>query len=80
MYFVYCLKSEERNYIYVGMTNNIERRFNEHQSGKNKTTKPYRPFVLFYSLTFESRIAARKKEIELKSGAGKEFLKSMLKK
>ncbi len=80
MYFVYCLKSEDRNYIYVGITENIERRFNEHQLGKNKTTKPYRPFVLFYSIAFESRIAARQKEIELKSGAGKEFLKSMLKK
>ncbi len=78
MYFVYALKSENRNYIYVGLTDNIERRFNEHQTGKNKTTGPYRPFKLIYSQTFETRLQARLKEKYLKSGVGKEFLKALL--
>ena len=77
MYFVYALKSLERNYIYVGLTNDLDRRFNEHQTGKNKTTKPYRPFVLIYQERFELRIDARQKEIHLKSGVGKEFLKAL---
>ncbi|WP_367389978.1 GIY-YIG nuclease family protein [Lewinella sp. LCG006] len=37
MYFVYALKSHDRNYIYVGLTNNIDRRINEHNAGYNKT-------------------------------------------
>ena len=41
MFTVYALKSLNRNYIYVGMTSNLERRFHQHQSGQNKTTKPY---------------------------------------
>jgi len=79
MFTVYSIKSIDRNYIYVGLTNNIERRFNEHQKGQNKTTAPYRQFVLIYQENFPTRTEARKKEIYLKSGTGKEFLKQLLK-
>ena len=77
MFFVYCLNSMSRNYLYVGLTDNLERRFNEHQSGKNHTTKPYRPFQLIYFEGFETRQDARNKEKYLKSGVGKEYLKSI---
>jgi putative endonuclease len=79
MYFVYAIKSINRNYIYVGMTNKVERRFDEHNTGKNKTTRPYKPFKLFYSEKFRTRTEARKREKYLKSGIGKEFLKSLIK-
>ncbi|MEO8233047.1 MAG: GIY-YIG nuclease family protein [Ignavibacteriota bacterium] len=77
IYFVYAIKSKNRNYIYVGLTNSIERRLAEHNGGTNKTTKPYRPFSLIYSEQFETRIQAREKEKYLKSGSGKEFLKNL---
>ncbi|HSL88737.1 MAG TPA: GIY-YIG nuclease family protein [Ignavibacteriaceae bacterium] len=77
-YFVYALSSLLRNYIYVGQTDNIERRFIEHNNGKNKTTRPYRPFKLIYTEEFTSRKEAREKEKYLKSGSGKEFLKRLL--
>ena len=77
MYYVYALKSETRNYIYVGMTNNLERRVSEHQLGYNKTTKPYRPFRLIYQESLETRQEARNKEKYLKGGSGKKFLKSL---
>ena len=79
MYFVYCLSSLSRSYLYVGLTNNLERRFNEHQAGKNHTTKPYRPFEMIYYESFETRKEARNKEKHLKSGVGKEFLKAIMK-
>jgi putative endonuclease len=78
MHYVYVIKSVNRNYIYVGISDNIERRFSEHQNGKNKTTKPYAPFILIYSEAFETRIEARKREIYLKSGIGKEYLKNLI--
>ncbi|MBS1575526.1 MAG: GIY-YIG nuclease family protein [Bacteroidetes bacterium] len=78
MFIVYAISSHKRNYIYVGLTNNIERRFNQHQEGLNKTTKPYRPFILFHIESFFSRIEARKREKYLKSGAGKEYLRQVL--
>ncbi len=78
MYFVYALSSINRRYIYVGLTSNLERRIEEHNSGKNKTTKPYKPFRLIYSEKCADRPTARKREKYLKSGIGKEFLKSLL--
>jgi len=78
MFTVYALKSIDRNYIYVGLTNDIVRRFNQHQKGQNKTTSPYKPFILIYQENFPTRIEARQKEIHLKSGSGKEFLKRLL--
>ena len=77
MYYVYAIKSCSRYYIYVGISDNIDRRFEQHQKGYNKTTKPYRPFVLIYTEKCNSRIEARKREKYLKSGVGKEFLKSL---
>ena len=79
MFYTYAIKSLYRNYIYVGLTDNTERRFDEHQTGKNKTTKPYRPFVMIYTEAYETRKAARTREKYLKSGVGKEFLRSLLK-
>ncbi|MBK8497060.1 MAG: GIY-YIG nuclease family protein [Chitinophagaceae bacterium] len=77
MFFVYAIKSTVRNYIYVGMTNNLDRRLNEHNNGENRSTKAYRPFILIYSDSFKTRIEAREKEKYLKSGIGKEYLKSL---
>ncbi|OGZ60148.1 MAG: endonuclease [Candidatus Spechtbacteria bacterium RIFCSPLOWO2_12_FULL_38_22] len=77
MYVVYAIKSKIRNYIYVGLTNNLDRRFREHNLDNEKTTKAYRPFKIIYTEKFETRIKARKKEKYLKSGVGKEFLKSL---
>jgi putative endonuclease len=77
MFYVYVLKSLKRNYIYVGLTNSVDRRFNEHQTEKNKTTKPYSPFKIILIEQFELRSGARKREKYLKSGIGKQYLKAL---
>ncbi|MBT6831833.1 GIY-YIG nuclease family protein [bacterium] len=74
-FYVYVLKSLSRSYFYVGMTNNLERRFAEHSIGKEKTTRFYRPFKLVFSEKHATRIDARKREKFLKSGCGKEWIK-----
>ncbi len=76
-YFVYAIKSIERNYIYVGLTNNIKRRFNQHQNKKEKTTAPYSPFRLILVEECNTRAESRKREKYLKSGIGKEYLKKL---
>ncbi len=76
MYFVYVLKSEDNWRFYVGMTDNIERRLKEHNSGKTKSTKGYKPWILFFHETYNTRLEARKREKYLKSGIGKEFIKN----
>ncbi len=78
MFYVYTISSEVKNYIYVGLTNNIERRLDEHNLGYNKTTKPYKPFKLILLEKYETRLEARAREKYLKSGIGKEFLKKLI--
>ena len=79
MYYVYCLPSIRRNYMYVRLTNDIDRRVEQHQAGMNKTTRAYRPFELFYFEQFQTRAEARKREKYFKSGIGKEKLRNILK-
>ena len=75
MFYVYALSSLERNYIYIGLTNDLDRRFNEHKSGKNRTTKPYRPFKLIYIEECKTRVEARTKEKYFKTSSGRQKLK-----
>ena len=79
MFEVYAIKSVNKNYLYVALTNNFERRFKEHNEGQNRTTKPYAPFILVLKEPFSDRIKAREREKYLKSGIGKEYLKSLIK-
>jgi putative endonuclease len=39
MFYVYILRSSKDGKRYVGMTENLERRMNEHESGRVKSTK-----------------------------------------
>lgn len=77
MYYVYAIKSRIKNYIYVGLTNNLERRIKEHNNKKESTTKPCVPFDILTTEEFKTRIEARKREKYLKSGFGREYLKSL---
>lgn len=77
-YFVYAIRSKVRNYTYIRLTNNVERRLTEHNSGKNKTTKPYRPFRLIYTEEFETRELARIKEKYLKTFTGRKILRKII--
>ena len=77
MYFVYAIKSIDRNYIYVGITDDLIRRFKQHNSGYERTTKPYLPFELIYFEKQSTRKQARNREKYFKGGSGKEFLKSI---
>jgi putative endonuclease len=78
MYYIYVLQSNHRNYIYVGMTSNLEKRIATHNKGYNKTTKPYLPFIIILTEKYPDRITARKREKYLKSGSGKEYIKSLI--
>jgi len=78
MFFVYVLKSEKDGRLYKGMTQNIENWLQEHNSGKMKSTKGYRPWALVYNKEFRTRNKAREFEKYLKSGEGRELIKDIL--
>ena len=78
MYTVYAIKSVTHKYIYVGLTYDLEERLHRHNSGYEKTTKPYRPFELIYSEKVETRLLGREREKYFKSSTGKRFLYNLL--
>ena len=75
MFFVYVLRSTVNGHFYVGMTEDVTNRLMRHNRGDNKSTKPYRPWNMFFYESYETREEARKREVYLKSGSGKEFIK-----
>ncbi len=66
-YFVYILKCNDNSY-YTGFTNNIERRLNEHQYGKNKDCYTFdkRPLQLMWFETFNDVLDAIATEKRIK--------------
>ena len=76
-YFVYVLQ-DETGKLYKGMTNDVKRRLEEHRSGKTITTSRMKNLILIYQEGYDNFDQARKRELYLKSAAGKRFLKKIL--
>lgn len=76
-HFVYILQSVKDKKFYTGLSNNIDRRIREHQLGLVKSTKNRRPLKLIHLETFGSKKEATKREKFLKSGQGREILKTL---
>lgn len=66
MYQIYIIKSQGKNWYYVGMTENLEERLKSHNAGKTKSTKPYRPFEIVYIENYDSKSECRKRELFIK--------------
>ena len=71
MWYFYVLQSEKTpNYFYKGSTNNLRKRFEQHQSGISGASAPHRPFRLVYYEAYLFEFAARHRESSVKkSGA-----------
>jgi len=67
MFLVYILECSDGS-LYVGCTNDLERRLNQHNNFKSGAhyTKIRRPVTLKYSEKFPTLKEARKREAELK--------------
>ena len=76
-YYVYVLKSQKLDKFYTGMTKDLVRRLKEHNSGKTKSNKAFIPWDIIYTEEFDSEEEALKREKYLKSGSGREFLKTV---
>ena len=66
MNYFYILKSEVDDKYYYGSTNDLKRRFNQHQSGKVKATKYRLPLSLVYYEAYTSLKLARSREKQVK--------------
>ncbi|PIY95941.1 MAG: endonuclease [Candidatus Kerfeldbacteria bacterium CG_4_10_14_0_8_um_filter_42_10] len=79
MYFVYVIKSIKYLSRYIGSTDNVDKRVNEHNNGKCRYTKGRMPWTLIYKEEFNNRSEAMKRDKFLKSGQGRKYLDDKLK-
>ena len=78
MYYTYILYSKTFDKTYVGFTSDLAARLIAHNHEKNTSwTRRYQPWELFYFEQFATKTEAMSREKELKSGVGREFIKSL---
>lgn len=70
MFYVYVLRSRKDARLYTGYTVDLKRRFIEHTTGMNTSTKPRRPLDLVYYEAYSSQADAKQREKNLKHSAG----------
>ena len=80
MFKVYVLHSVSFNKIYIGYTSDIDERMLSHNElGKKGFTLKFRPWTLIYTESFNTKSEAMKREKELKSAQGREFIRRLIK-
>lgn len=78
MWFVYIIKSTINNTYYIGSTDNIERRLDEHNRGKSKYTRTLRPFVLMFKQEFATLSEARSVEYKIKKFKSRKIIEKII--
>lgn len=74
------MKSELDNSYYIGQTENLSVRLNQHNNSSKKSTYTYkkRPWNLIYSEEFNTRVEAMRREKYLKNSRSKAFLEKIM--
>ncbi|MCL2473916.1 MAG: GIY-YIG nuclease family protein [Alphaproteobacteria bacterium] len=79
MFYVYILQSiNTPDRFYTGYTNDLKKRFNDHNKGLSIHTNKFKPWHLKNYLAFDNKEKAEQFERYLKTGSGREFIKRHL--
>jgi putative endonuclease len=78
MHYVYILRSLKDGKQYIGNTDNLERRLDEHNRGSSKATKNRRPLKIIYKEEFSNKTEAIKRERQLKKYKSSSFINKII--
>ena len=78
MFYTYIIKSEKDGKLYTGSTKDLRKRLMQHNKGLSTYTKERGPFKIIYYEACLLEDKARSRELFLKSGMGKRYLKNRL--
>ena len=70
MFYVYFLRSQSYQQIYVGLTTNLRARLSQHNSGRSVHTRKFAPWVLLAYFAFAKEKTGVAFERYLRSGSG----------
>jgi len=79
MYYTYIIESAaDGGHYYVGSTENLPLRLEDHNAGRSAHTAKHRPWKLAWYCAFRNRSKAETFERYLKSASGRAFQKKHL--
>jgi putative endonuclease len=76
--FLYALRNTLNKEIYVGISQDVAKRLKEHNGGKNRYTKAFIPWLVFYVEPYPDYASARIREKYFKNASGKKYLRAIL--
>ncbi|OGY90695.1 MAG: hypothetical protein A3B30_00735 [Candidatus Komeilibacteria bacterium RIFCSPLOWO2_01_FULL_52_15] len=78
MYYTYVLLSLKDQRMYIGFSEDLQKRLEEHHSGRVAATRLRRPLQLIYYEAGFSQEKAIQREKYFKTGFGRRFLKERI--
>jgi putative endonuclease len=78
-YGVYILQSIKNNRYYIGSTDNVERRLQEHNIGKVSSTRNLQPWIIKAFIECSSLTEAKSSEYRLKQYKRKDITEKAIK-
>ena len=79
MFYTYILKSLNNGAYYVGSCEDVDARFNLHNTEQVKSTKRYVPWKLMYREEYKTLSEARKRETQIKSWHKRAAIEKLIK-
>jgi len=79
MFKVYILRLADESY-YIGSTEDLRERLNEHRRGRVRTTKDNLPFKLVHEEAFSSRSEAQSREYQIKKWKSRKAIERLFRK
>ncbi len=77
-YKVYILKSLKNNHYYIGQTEKLAKRIQEHNLGTSRSTKSGIPWKLVYEESYDSKREAIKRETQLKKIKNRHIIEQII--
>ncbi len=74
----YILRSESYQRFYIGSSEDVEKRLIEHNKGRVRSTKAYRPWKIVYRESCSDRQTAYRRELQIKSYKSGEAFKRLV--
>jgi putative endonuclease len=78
MYYVYILLNKAGTRTYMGVVEDVNKRLSEHNAGRVRSSRPYRPYKIICTESFATLSESRQKERFYKSTTCRRRLKEML--
>jgi putative endonuclease len=78
LFFTYILYSSSLNKYYIGSTEDLARRLDEHNRGKGTFTSKGTPWILVYTEEYSSKADAFKRELSIKKRKSRVYIETLI--